>query len=412
MAFEHYVTAGGRRLREGYTTGTCAALAARAAAARALTGAWPRTVTVVTPKGLPVEAAPEERSADPDGLGASCCVRKDAGDDADVTAGALVGAHVRLRDEPGVSVDGGAGVGRVTKPGLDQPVGAAAINRVPRRMVEEAVAEELERAGRPGGASVTLFVPGGEALAARTFNPALGVEGGISILGTSGVVEPMSLQALADTVAVQVRQAAALAREGAGGGGPAGGVPAPLRLVLVPGNYGEAYAAEAGLAPEGVPQVKCSNFVGDALDEAAASGFGEILLVGHFGKLVKLAGGIMNTHSRVADCRMELVCAHAALAGAGAAACRRLMGCATTDACVAVLDEEGLRAPVMASLMDAAQRHLDRRVAQAAAALPGGPQGAPAPQAGAVVFSNAYGELGRTPAAAAMLARWGRKDVL
>lgn len=423
--FEHYVTSGGRRLRCGFTTGTCAALAARGAAERLCAGAWPATVRLVTPRGLPVEVALEGERVDADGRGAACAVRKDAGDDADVTAGALVEAHVRLVDEPGVAVEGGSGVGRVTRPGLDQPVGTAAINRVPRRMIEQAVAEVLEACGCAAGVRVTVSVPGGEALAAKTFNPNLGVVGGISILGTSGVVEPMSMQALADTVAVEIRQAAALAREAHGvtGAGDVSGRGA--RLVLVPGNYGADFLSECGLVPAGTPVVKCSNFIGEALDEAAACGFSDILLVGHAGKLVKLAGGVMNTHNRYADCRCELVCAHAAVCGAGADVCRALMACATTDACVEVLDAAGLREPVMESLLAAIQRHLDDRAAKAPPAPapavrggfgahgadgvgPGPACGAHPPRVGAAVFSNVYGELGRTRGACAMLAEWGR----
>lgn len=148
---------------------------------------------------------------------------------------------------------------------------------------------------------VTISVPGGEEAAQRTFNPHLGIEGGISILGTSGIVEPMSVQALVDTMALELRQAA-LHSDG--------------RLVLVPGNYGLDFLAQHDLIPEGIPVVRCSNFIGETLDQARLEGFREVLLVGHIGKLVKLAGGIMNTHSRWADGRRELFCAHAALAGA------------------------------------------------------------------------------------------------
>jgi len=285
---------------------------------------------------------------------------------------------VEKSDTPGVAIDGGEGVGRVTKPGLDQPVGAAAINRVPRRMISEAVQAVCGVVGYDGGLAVTISVPGGAEAAKKTFNPQLGVEGGISILGTSGIVEPMSSQALADTIALELRQAAALGAK---------------RVILTPGNYGADFIRAQGLDRLDVPVVKCSNFIGESLDEAGFQGFEAVLLVGHIGKLVKLAGGIMNTHSRWADCRGELFCAHAALAGADRETCAALMGAATADACVAILDREGLRRPVLDSLLAAIQRRLDRRAAGTF-------------RTGAVLFSNEYGPLGQTAGAAEILERW------
>ena len=380
MAFEHYVNSNGRRLRCGYTTGTCAALAAAGAARLLLTGRAPETVRLRTPRGWEVEV-PLVRAELRSPTGAAAAVVKDAGDDADVTAGALIVADVDLREGPGVDIDGGDGVGRVTRPGLDQPVGAAAINRVPRRMIAEELEALAGHLGYEGGFRVVIRVPGGQEMAGRTFNPKLGVEGGISILGTSGIVEPMSNQALVDTIGLEIRQAVA------GGAG---------RLVLTPGNYGADFlAGGALLLPEGVPVVRCSNFVGEALDCARLEGVGEVLLVGHLGKLVKLAAGIMNTHSRWADGRMEVLCAHAALCGADRETARALMDSATTDRCLEVLDGAGLRGPVLASVLEAVQEHLDRRTGQE---MP----------AGAVLFSNQFGLLGATQRGEEMLAEWNR----
>ena len=144
-----------------------------------------------TPKGIVVEVAPIYcRRTD---AGAVCAIRKDGGDDVDVTTGLPVVASVVLEpDAPGVRIFGGEGVGRVTKPGLDQPVGEAAINHVPRQMIAEALEREAENAAYTGGFAVTISVEGGAETAKRTFNPHIGVEGGLSILGTSGIVEPMS----------------------------------------------------------------------------------------------------------------------------------------------------------------------------------------------------------------------------
>ena len=376
MAFEYYVRSGSKRLRCGYTTGTCAALAAKGAARLLLTGAAPCRETLLTPKGLPVTA--ELRNCRLEQGRAECAVEKDAGDDADATAGLRIFAAVERTDGPGIVIDGGEGVGRVTKKGLDQPVGAAAINRVPRRMIEEQVREVCGEAGYHGGIRVVISVPEGRGIAQKTFNPQLGIEGGISILGTSGIVEPMSVQALVDTTALALRQAAA---QGA------------RHVILTPGNYGEAFLRSSGLEKAGVPVVKCSNFIGEALDSAAAEGFETVLLVGHAGKLTKLAGGIMNTHSRWADCRTELFCAHAAVCGADTALCRGLMAAATTDACLALLYESGLARPVLDSLLHAIQHHLDRRAAGAY-------------QAGAVLFSNEYGCLGRTKRTKEIIRQW------
>ena len=376
MAFEHYIRSGQKMLRCGYTTGTCAALAAAGAARLLLTGQAPSRLSLRTPKGWVVEVAPVFCRLLEEG-GALCAVRKDGGDDADVTHGMLVQAAVVLTPGPGVSIQGGEGVGRVTRPGLDQPVGAAAINRVPRQMIARAVTQELETAAWPGGAGVTISIPGGAETARRTFNPLLGVEGGLSVLGTSGIVEPMSQQAIVDTIEVEARQAR---QSGA-------------RLILTPGNYGADFLAAQGLDGLGVPVVRCSNFIGDALDIAAAQRFEQVLLAGHIGKLVKVAGGIMNTHSRQADCRTELFCAHAAAAGASTALCRRLLDAATTDACIPLLDAEGLRDPVLSSLTAAVQTHLERRAAGAFAV-------------GVLLFSNQYGLLGLSPQARTLIDQW------
>ena len=373
--FEHYIRSGQRLLRCGYTTGTCAALGAAGAARLLLTGHAPESVGLRTPKGIVVEVAPQFCRLTADG--AACAIVKDGGDDIDATHGALIEARVERAAQPGVVIDGGPGVGRVTKPGLDQPVGAAAINRVPRQMITEALLREADAVGYGGGFAVVISIEGGEAAAKRTFNPHLGVEGGLSVLGTSGIVEPMSQQALLDTLQIEIHQAALKSR----------------RLILAPGNYGLDYLAANYPALHEIPIVKISNFIGEALDMAAAEHFAEVLLVGHVGKLVKLAGGIMNTHSRCADCRTELFCAHAALCGADAATCRALMDAATTDACLDILDAADLREPVMTGLLTAIQTHLDRRAAGAF-------------EVGAVLFSNRNGPLGQTKTADTLLKLW------
>lgn len=375
MTFEHYVRSGTKMLRCGYTTGTCAALATLGAVKYALNGIPPETVSVMTGKGLLVETEITES-----GCGGGCfwcAVKKDAGDDIDATNGILVFAYVTLRDEEGVFIDGGEGVGRVTKPGLDQPVGNAAINSVPRRMITEACQSAFDEAGYEGGAEVIIAIPEGREIASKTFNPVLGVEGGISVIGTNGIVEPMSEQALVDTIEVEMRQKAEYSDQ----------------LIITPGNYGETYLEGSSLNEVDIPIVKFSNFLGDTLDMAASLKYKRLLLVAHIGKMVKVAGAVMNTHSRWADARAEIFTAHAAISGADTETCRRLMDAATTDAAIEILDEAGLRDRVIKSILAKVQEKLEHRV-----------QGAY--EIGAVTFSNVYGYLGETEEAETIIDSW------
>ena len=375
MSFEHYIFRGRQKLRRGFTTGSCAALAAKAAAQMLLGGERVATVEITTPKGIPLKVPVLKAELT---CGHACCaVRKDAGDDPDVTDGVLVYAKLCKTSAPGIRIDGGAGIGRVMRPGLDQPVGAAAINRVPRQMITKELQAICDRYAYTGGLEAVISIPLGSRLARRTFNARLGIEGGISVLGTSGIVEPQSRQALIDSFGLELR---ILAAEG------------HKSVIFTPGNYGRAFiAAQAALAATSVPVVKCSNYVGEALDFAASNGFDKILLVGHLGKFVKLAGGIMNTHSGMADCRRELLAAHAALAGAGKKTVAELMRAASTEACIEILQANGLRTDVFFSLLSNMQSHLERRVGEGIAI-------------GAMLFSNAHGFLGQTETAAGVIA--------
>lgn len=370
MAFEYYINQGQKRLRCGYTTGSCAALAAKAAADMLLGGRLKRQESLVTPKGLPVTAELVDPRLE-EGQ-ASCAVAKDAGDDCDATDGMLIYAAVRKIPAPEIRIDGGEGIGRVTKPGLDQPVGSAAINSSPRRMIAEEAAAVAAKHGYRGGLEIVISAPAGREAAARTFNPQLGIEGGISILGTSGIVEPQSVQALLDSIRLEMRVIAA-----------AGG----RRLILTPGNYGEAFLRQhlPGTGESGAwPRVKCANFIGEALDFAAELGFQELLLVGHIGKFCKLAAGIMNTHSRCADGRREVFTAQAALAGAGQATAKALMEAATADECLRILEEAGLRQAVLEAILRELLAHTRRRSGLGVEAA---------------IFSNQYGPLIWSPAA-------------
>ena len=370
---EHYIDVGQKKLRCGYTTGTCAAAAARGAAEALLTGSFPAAITLETPAGIAVTAELLETERGENW--AHCAVAKDGGDDPDVTDGALVFAKVTLTKAPGVAIDGGVGVGRVTKPGLDQPVGAAAINSTPRRMIASELQAAATAHGYGGGFSVEISIPAGVELAKRTFNPRLGIVGGISVLGTGGVVRPMSEEALIATTAAELSTLYA----------------AGCRHVLVtPGNYGEDFSRDT-LGLDLTSWALCSNYVGDAIDRAVSLDFESFLLVGHLGKLIKVAGGAMNTHSRTADGRRETLAAHAALCGADRDLVRRLFGCLTTDEAIPILDEAGLREAVMVSIAGALSENLHHRAGEAM-------------EIEALFFSNRYGILGQTAGAGELLA--------
>lgn len=329
-------------LRCGWTTGSCAAAAAQAAACLLLTGQAPASVVLQTPKGitltLPVETA--DRKADT----AVCAVRKDAGDDPDVTNGILIAALVQKTEKPGIFITGGEGVGRVTKPGLACPVGEAAINPGPRAQITRAVRLAMQNAAYQGGLLVTISAQNGAAIARQTLNSQLGIEGGISILGTSGIVEPMSEQALLDTIHVALDAVYAQGQRVA---------------LLCPGNYGADFIRDT-LRLDVKQAVKCSNYIGDALDWAVYRGFPAILLVGHAGKLIKLAAGVMNTHSSIADGRQEILTAHAALCGAPLSLLEALMETVSVDAGITLLGE--LRAPVLHRIGQKMTEALRRRV--------------------------------------------------
>ncbi len=351
------------KLKRGYTTGTCAAIASKAAVRMLLSGQRVKSESVITPSGEDIEA--EIYCAELNGGAAVCAVRKNSGDDPDVTDGMLIYSTVTLNDG-GISIDGGEGVGRITRPGLQRRVGEAAINNVPRKMIADSVTEVLHEYGAEGGADVLISVPGGQEIAEKTFNPRLGIEGGISILGTTGIVEPMSTRALIDTIDVE------LSFKKANG---------TKYVIVTPGNYGRDYIMDT-MGTDIDAAVKCSNFIGETIDLAAEKGFNGMLLIGHAGKLIKLAAGIMNTHSRVADGRAEIICAHAALMGAPKGVLERIMGSVTVDEASAALEECGLLRKVMKSIGERIDFYLNRRCANRM-------------EYAFIVFSNVYGELCR-----------------
>lgn len=310
-------------MRYGFTTGSCAAAAAKAAAYMLLSGNKKEKITIMTPKGIPFHAQIVEIDRKENEV--SCSVIKDGGDDPDITTGAHVFATVKYNDTNVISIDGGKGVGRVTKPGLDQPVGNAAINHVPREMITREVQEVCRLFDHQAGLDIIIWVLEGEELALKTFNPRLGIVGGISILGTSGIVEPMSTKALLDTIYVELRQKREMG----------------YRSVAVsPGNYGLDFMKNT-YDYDLDKSVKCSNYIGDTIEMGIELGFEKMLLTGHIGKLIKVSGGMMNTHSKEGDCRMELLTAAALKAGCNKETALSILDSVTTEEGIRLVKDAG-----------------------------------------------------------------------
>lgn len=525
-----------KKLRCGLTTGTCAAACAQAAMLRFLTGQLRSEVTVRLPesrKRVQVDVAAAKLHAeiadnranrgtqqDSDGRSplqqagsvksdlrsseqlvtlavyptadGGFATRKDAGDDPDVTNGTEIRAYIQVCDvvvvpegafasaDGRLYLTGGVGVGRVTKPGLEQAVGQSAINRVPRQMIFDAVQQVLDAFeddekrrtegctpslemenklkhvdGKPDAEYIrskwlnegneksersekpcyliTISVPAGAELAQRTFNPMLGIEGGISILGTTGIVEPMSEAAIVATIETSIRQVLAMedaavsktetlrkeevsadqkaetSEERTAADEAVGQLQSPAahgeqkeltgsgrkddgdigrsarRILAVPGNYGQRYV-EQQLGLRGVPVVEVSNYIGEAIDLAVSYGATDFLLVGNVGKLVKLAAGIMNTHSRVTDGRWEIFAAHLALCGGTRAQVAAMREATTTEEMLTRLEEMGLRVPVMASIMGEIEAHMAHRIRGQM-------------NFGVIVYSERFGRVGETAGA-------------
>ena len=368
---EKYVSKGSKKLRCGFTTGTCAAAASAGAARMLLSGKVIENITVITPSGNSVTVGLTDIKKENDYV--SCAVQKDSGDDPDVTDKILVYSTVSY-EKSGITVDGGEGVGRVTKNGLKQQIGEAAINPVPRKMIEEQLKTDASDYSYDGGLKALISVPMGIQIAKKTFNPRLGIEGGISILGTTGIVEPMSEQALIDTISVELDVRKAQNEE---------------FIIVTPGNYGQDFLRDnLGIAVDKC--VKCSNFIGDTIDMCIEKGFKSMLLVGHIGKLSKLGCTIYNTHSRYADGRMEAFALCAALCGAEREVLENILGCITTDAALEILKKEGIFDETIKMLEKRIDRSLKLRAKGSI-------------EIGMITFSEEYGILCKTENADNML---------
>ena len=377
---ERYVYKNQKKMRCGYTTGTCACAAAKAAAYMLLSGREVKEIKVITPMGVSLTLPVIDIDIKEDKV--ICAIKKDSGDDPDVTNGIKIYAQVsyvkedimRTINTDGVIVDGGIGVGRVTKKGLKCAVGEAAINPVPLKMIKEAVAEAAESYSYEGSLKVIISAPKGVDIAKKTFNPNLGITGGISILGTTGIVEPMSEQALIDTIKTEINMHIAQGEK---------------VLLVAPGNYGQDFLLNT-LNIELKRSIKCSNYIGDTMDIVCDAGSKSMLLVGHIGKLVKLGAGIMNTHSKVADGRMEVLSACAIRAGADNDTALKILDCITTEAALEILKKSDILEKTMYQLTLRIEDVLQRRSSGKIVI-------------GAIVFSNEYGILGKTPAADKLL---------
>lgn len=353
------------RMRRGFTTGSCAAAAAKAAAYMLLTGKKRTEIVIETPKGILYKAELLDICRRENQV--SCAVEKDGGDDPDITTGVRIYAKVSYREGQDIVIEGGEGVGMVTRPGLDQPVGSAAINHVPRQMIKREVTEVCRLTDYKGGLRIEIAVPGGQQLAESTFNPRLGIIGGISILGTTGIVEPMSSQAFLDTIRAELSQRKAEGFDYA---------------IFTPGNYGLDFMKRT-YSWDLDKSIKCGNFIGAALDMAAELEFAKILFMGHIGKLIKVSGGIMNTHSREADCRMELLAAFAVSEQVDYACICRILECKTTEEAVRILKGSGKLQPVMRHIAERICYYMEKRAGQKI-------------KADCILYTNELGELAKS----------------
>ncbi len=357
-------------MRHGFTTGSCAAAGAKAATYMLLSGRRKEKISIITPKGI--EYIPEIEKIEIFEKRVKCGVKKDGGDDIDATHGTYIMSEVSIEETPAsnetkVVIDGGYGVGRVTKPGLDQPVGNAAINSVPRKMILKEILEVCKMFDFKGTLKVIISAPEGEKIAEKTFNPRLGIIGGISILGTSGIVEPMSVQALLDTIEVEIKQKKAQGYD---------------ILALAPGNYGLDFMKDK-YNFDLDKSVKCSNFIGETIDIAKKVGFDKILLTGHIGKLIKVSGGIMNTHSREADSRMELIEAAAVMETDDITLLRNIMNVVSTEEAVRLLEQANIKEKVMDRIMNKIVYYLNKRQKDDI-------------QIECIMYSNDFGELAKS----------------
>ncbi|TQQ83206.1 cobalamin biosynthesis protein CbiD [Peptacetobacter hominis] len=354
---EDFVYVYGKKYRRGYTTGSCATAASKAAVYMLLSQKKTDSINIDTPKGIPLSIDIHDISISENRV--SCSVIKDGGDDIDATNGMKIYADAefvekespgkiveksktadkdRIIDEnnnrityketfsfegEGFAVFSGEGIGIITRKGLSHEPGYPAINPVPQKMISKEVSSILSANER--FIKITLSAPEGKKIAEKTFNPRLGIEGGISIIGTTGIVEPMSDEGWKKSLSLELNMKRELGMDS---------------IIMVPGNHGEAFIRE-NTGKELSCVVRTSNFIGYMLMEAKRMGFKNILLAGHIGKFVKLSAGIFNTHSRNADARSEILVSNLALEGADIEILKKVDSCLTAEEAVAIIKEYG-----------------------------------------------------------------------
>ncbi len=304
----------------GITTGS-AATAAALAAFLAINKDEVPYINIETPFGILKILVNYSKKLDSNS--GMACVIKMPYNDPDVTKNLKICAEVRITENNEINIKGGKGVGKVTKPGLQVPVGEYAINPVPRQMIETNLQKALPQ---EKGADVTIFVPNGEEIAKKTMNSRLGITGGISILGTTGIARPMSSKAYKESLACQIDVAIAEGYED---------------LIFVPGNIGERLALES-LNVDKDQIIQMSNFVGYMLKKAEEKGVRKITLFGHAGKLIKIAAGIFNTKNSVADGRKEIIAAYCGLLGIKKEVIQAIFKSKTTEDMIDILDKENM----------------------------------------------------------------------
>ncbi|TLX77006.1 cobalamin biosynthesis protein CbiD [Labilibacter sediminis] len=326
-----------KELRSGLTTGTCAAAVAKASAYMLINNMIIDHVYVTLPSGKEVLLELKDVLLTSDF--AQCTTVKDAGDDPDITNGIELIGKSSFVDGKQISIKAGRGIGVVTKPGLSVEIGQPAINPVPLKMIQQSIAEVV---GNTAGVEVEISIPEGERLAQKTFNPRLGIEGGISVLGTTGIVKPMSEEALKDSLVIRLRQLAAYGHQ---------------QAIFTPGNYGQAFSKD-NLNIEEEQTVLTSNFIGFMLENALRLGFRRVVLVGHLGKLVKVAAGIFHTHSKVADARNEVLAANYFLFSKDEVVFDKIMNANTTEEVVEFIEDKTFWHFLVKRIKDRAQQHV------------------------------------------------------
>lgn len=360
---DKYINKGEKKLRYGYTTGTCALAATKAAITMLLTGDEINNVLVDTPKGWQLNLEVEQIQHGNDFV--SCAIKKDSGDDPDITNGIYICSKVKKLPLPDTVLTGGQGIGMVTRKGLSVEVGKHAINPVPRKMILSEVEKLANKYDYMQGFHIEIFAPKGEEIAKKTFNPKLGIKGGISIIGTTGIVEPMSEKALIDSIKLEIN---VLKSNGC------------KDLLICPGNYGKKFANEI-MNLNTDKSVKISNYIGEMLETVNRLEFENVLLVAHAGKLIKVAGGIMNTHSKFADSRMEILAAYSSLCGGDCNLTRKILECITTDEAYDLLIEENIKEKVTEKIMQRIDYHIKNKITKEI-------------NFGVIIFTNTHGFLG------------------